>query len=165
MWRKILMSSRMNLLCVSVCGGWNRCRCSPLHQYHADSRCGSKPRGRHTQHIPITSRDRCGPLPAPPQVAYLSAVLQALQHGQVVGPGVFGAEAGQVLPAGLLLRQLPTGRPSRLWGPSGGSSSSSRGRCILRRGICGSDDRRVGRLGRAAGCLQAEDGAEAVETQ
>lgn len=46
--------------------------------------------------------------------AYLFAVLQTLQHGQVVGPGVLGTEAGQVLPAGLLLRQLPTGCPSRL---------------------------------------------------
>lgn len=90
--------------------------------------------------------------------AYLFAVLQTLQHCQVVGPGVLGTEAGQVLPAGLLFRQLPTGRPSRLWGPSGCGC-----RCILRRRISGSQDGRVVKLGRAAGSLQAEDGAETAE--
>lgn len=127
-------------VCVSdAVGRGRRCGCSPL-----TARGGSRQRAWH----------------AHAGLSYLSAVLQALQHGQVVGPGVFGAQAGQVLPAGLLLRELPPGRPSRLWGRSGGG-----GRCISDRGLSGSVDGRVGRLGRAAGSLKAEDGAEAAETR
>lgn len=88
----------------------------------------------------------------PPPAAYLSAVLQTLQHGQVVGPCVLRTEAGQVLPTGLLLRQLPAGRPSRLGG-----------RFILSRQVDGSDSRRVRRFGRSAGHLESENRDTPVE--
>ena len=130
------------------------------HQHHADRRCGSDGAAGATH--PADAHHLTGPGGTPygqRAAAYLSAVLQALQNGQVVGPCVLGAEAGQVLPTGLLLRQLPTGRPSRLGGPNGGG-----GRCILGRWVDGSKDGGVGRLRRTARGLRAEDGDEAAET-
>ncbi len=45
---------------------------------------------------------------------YVFSVLQALEHGQVVVPGVFGADPAHVLPTGRLLRELPaTAAPHR----------------------------------------------------
>lgn len=105
------------------------------------------------------SHPSAGTLPAQPQAAYLFAVLQTLQDCQVVGPGVLGAKTGQVVPAGLLLCQLPTGRPSRLRGPGGSGD-----RCILTRRLRGPGFERTVRLGRAARNLQAQGGYEAAET-
>lgn len=45
---------------------------------------------------------------------HLLPVLQAFQHRQVIGPGVFGTESGHVVPAGLLFCQLPASGSSGL---------------------------------------------------
>lgn len=77
----------------------------PLPRMHAGVRGrkgSSSPAGiRAARPATPSARRRPGPPP------HLPHVLQALEHRQVVAPGVLGAHTGHVLPAGLFLRQLP----------------------------------------------------------
>lgn len=49
--------------------------------------------------------------------SYVFSVLQALQDGQVVVPGVFGADPAHVLPTGRLLCELPAAAATNRRGP------------------------------------------------
>lgn len=64
-------------------------------------------RGGGAARTPLFVRRRGQARPGPGPDPHLAHVLQALEHGEVVGPAVLGAEPHHVLPAHRLLRQLP----------------------------------------------------------